>query len=346
LRHVAVSVNDRVAFAKWTGRHEDLFVVNDGAVTNVYFDRGGGGVSRVTARGGDEPSWSPDGKQLAFSRAGDLYILKVGHHGALPERITTNASWPAWSPDGRYLAFIRARGRRAGAVFTIRTTGRHLRRVGRTRARSIDWQPRAAPPARSCTMPPAAQIMLDSPETILAVQTGSEYLGQYREPTQTVLGCLKSSGVVRKVITIAPNDGNGGNEQLGTGSFGGDVHPNWYEMNGTELAVLVGRQNRYNDGSDAITVFDLLTGLTRSVGIGGVGYDTPTYALDPQGRLAWIMPPPPDAPPTAPRISQLGVSDRQGTRALDSGDLSDLNIVGNTVTWNNAGQPHTAPLSY
>jgi DNA-binding winged helix-turn-helix (wHTH) protein len=59
------------------------------------------------------PSFSPDGRQIAFCWDGenedhsfDLYVklLDAGE----PVRLTTHGAWlPAWSPDGRSIAFVR-----------------------------------------------------------------------------------------------------------------------------------------------------------------------------------------------------------------------------------------------
>jgi Tol biopolymer transport system component len=70
------------------------------------------------------PSFSPDGKQLAFSWDGekqdniDIYVQLIGSSGR-PLRLTTDPavdSAPAWSPDGGSIAFVRRRNGRAKII--------------------------------------------------------------------------------------------------------------------------------------------------------------------------------------------------------------------------------------
>ena len=63
----------------------------------------------------DDPSFSPDGNQVAFVRQeksqseSHIYVKLIGTGGP-PLRLTTGSASdysPAWSPDGRYIAFLR-----------------------------------------------------------------------------------------------------------------------------------------------------------------------------------------------------------------------------------------------
>jgi len=68
------------------------------------------GLQRVT--GIVKPAVSPDGRAIAFTALGDLWMLPAG--GA-PVRLTDDAAYdvdPAWSPDGRAIAFASDRSGR------------------------------------------------------------------------------------------------------------------------------------------------------------------------------------------------------------------------------------------
>jgi Tol biopolymer transport system component len=71
---------------------------------DIYVSRGAA-ETRLTRDGGySRPRWSPDGRQIAFGKAGRLWTMKAD--GTAKRRLTTRAaSGASWSPDGRFLAF-------------------------------------------------------------------------------------------------------------------------------------------------------------------------------------------------------------------------------------------------
>ncbi len=62
---------------------------------------------QITADGGSnfQPSWSPDGRWIAFYSAGRRGIWAIPALGGTPRQLTEFGSHPAWSPDGTRLAF-------------------------------------------------------------------------------------------------------------------------------------------------------------------------------------------------------------------------------------------------
>jgi len=106
----------------------------------------GHGLRKLTRNRWDRsPAWSPDGRFLAFSRAGRIHVINAdgtGLHrlGSRPR----GEHQPAWSPDGRSIAFVTKRG-----LFVMRIDGRGVRRLFRPRAESSVGGPSWSPDGRS-----------------------------------------------------------------------------------------------------------------------------------------------------------------------------------------------------
>jgi TolB protein len=120
--------------------------------------RTGEAVRRVT-RVGFNPSWSPDGTELAFTTTsmdinpqnsegtGELWV--VGAAGGEPRRIFEgDAIQPTWSPHHRRIAFARRLGNGVRTdIWTIPPTGGEP--VALTNDAPVDWNPIWAPDGKS-----------------------------------------------------------------------------------------------------------------------------------------------------------------------------------------------------
>jgi CxxC motif-containing protein (DUF1111 family) len=99
------------------------FVNNSGQISVTAFDFDAGAVGN-TPVAGTFPTWSPDGKQIAFRSAatGDIWVMN--NDGTNPNRITISGSdfEPAWSPDGTKIAFARVSGANS-QIFTVTPIG-------------------------------------------------------------------------------------------------------------------------------------------------------------------------------------------------------------------------------
>ncbi|MCY4566908.1 MAG: DPP IV N-terminal domain-containing protein [Candidatus Poribacteria bacterium] len=69
-------------------------------------DANGSNVRRVFKKSArrEYPTWSPDGKQIAYVRGWFIYIAILGKQ---EEQQLVNGFDPAWSPDGAEIAFAR-----------------------------------------------------------------------------------------------------------------------------------------------------------------------------------------------------------------------------------------------
>lgn len=90
------------------------------------------------------PSWSPDGKRIAYVDAvqGDIWTMKAG--GGNKRRLTRNGSSfePRWSPNGKRIVFVK-RGGGDPDIFTMRADGSGRSRVTDNDAADFDpdWSP-------------------------------------------------------------------------------------------------------------------------------------------------------------------------------------------------------------
>ena len=100
----------------------------------------GSGAHRITHTGGESPAWSPDGRRIAFLRAGT--IVSADADGTVVHQVATGEDL-AWSPDGTQLVF-----EHNWDIDVVNADGTGLQRLTRT-ARRADVNTLSALPSWS-----------------------------------------------------------------------------------------------------------------------------------------------------------------------------------------------------
>ena len=137
-----------------------VFVRGAAAAANLYVaDADGSRPVLLTRAPGEEasPSWSPDGKRIAYERGGEIWI---GRADAVAERRLTAGTEPAWSPDGSRIAFTCAQSQGVSEICTIALDGRGRRPITRDNVEntSPSWSPRTLRIAYASTLSGFRQI--------------------------------------------------------------------------------------------------------------------------------------------------------------------------------------------
>ena len=142
---VAVDAQARIAFVSERDGNMEIYVM----------DNDGGNPRRLTNNPLDEwyPSWSPDGKRIAFTTSGAMdirvenrQIYVMDNDGGNPRRLTNNRrnDWnPSWSPDGKRIAFVSDRDGHDWQIYVMDNDGGNPRRL--TNNRRNDWNPSWSP---------------------------------------------------------------------------------------------------------------------------------------------------------------------------------------------------------
>jgi Tol biopolymer transport system component len=99
----------------------------------------GTGLRQLSRDRDASPTWSHDGRTIAFSREVRkvFHVFRMRADGTGPRRLAVNAASPAFSPDGRTIAFLR------NAIWLMDADGGRQRRVPRTGNGPVDlaWSP-------------------------------------------------------------------------------------------------------------------------------------------------------------------------------------------------------------
>jgi TolB protein len=107
----------KIAFASRRAGTFDIYVM----------DADGTGTKQLTSGQATDnhPTFSPDGKRIAFERAGDIFVMSADGTGV--HKITgidAEESEPAWSPNGTWIAYVRrGAGEAAREIWVVHPDG-------------------------------------------------------------------------------------------------------------------------------------------------------------------------------------------------------------------------------
>ena len=212
------------------------------------------------------------------------------------------------------------------AVLTPRWRIRHGRMVSRVLelfARQSPADVGVVVPARVSTCEPAANTgVLVSTATVVLVQDpgGTDPLfGSF-------VACDRATGQ-QKLLYQEEVSGDGYYYNVDGATATGDT---------VGLAVQFG--DKYDDCSSYIEIYNFAE-IAPLTTVSALCADVWSLAVDDEGFAAWLEPGP------GPGPDGVFVHDDSGTRQLDSGTISNLNLSGATLTWTNNGTPHEATLS-
>ena len=144
---VCLDAQARIAFES----DRDGHIINNSIAYEIYvMDNDGGNQRNLTNSPADDrsPSWSPDGKQIAFTssrrniKVENRQIYVMDADGENSRRLSNNdfaELQPSWSPDGKHIAFTSKRDGKNGQIYVMSPDGKNPRNLSNNDFK--DWGP-------------------------------------------------------------------------------------------------------------------------------------------------------------------------------------------------------------
>ena len=288
---------------------------------------------------GGLPSWSPDGRRIAFVDYpnGNYQIATMNFDGSARTQVTTDPSdhsGASWSPDGTRLAIVRLRADGTRAISIANADGSHAKEL--TPAGSHDDDPQWSPDGRSIAF---MSFIAGHIETWRMKADGSERRRLTQPPGNgDMFPSWSPDG--RKIVIhrnlpgnndeIIVMDADGSHQTNLTRNPASDIDPQW-SPDGTKIAWL-------SDRSGVLNVWVMNADGSHPVQVSHARYKARDLAWLPDGtRIAYeeVVPMPCQRQPCAGRDSTGSLftarTDGTGTTQLTKSQLG--------VDWDMAWRP-------
>jgi TolB protein len=137
-------------FPAWSSDGSKILYADPGPPSWIgIINADGSGRNRVpNTDEGEYPSWSPDGKWIAFNNnvigSGRMYIINVDGSGLVDLSSVGEGHEVDWSPDGRSILFVSGRDQDQPGytdIYVMRPDGSGVKRLTRTRGELPAWSP-------------------------------------------------------------------------------------------------------------------------------------------------------------------------------------------------------------
>jgi len=138
LAHGMAATIARIAFSSDRDGNFEIYVMN----------ANGSGQTQLTNNPAldQQPTWSPDGTQIAFASDFEIYVMNTD--GSALSRLTNNPGrdyYPAWSPDGSQIAFSSQSNLAAGEIYVMNADGTGQHNLTNTPQSWLDTEPAWSP---------------------------------------------------------------------------------------------------------------------------------------------------------------------------------------------------------